>query len=108
MKRVTLAILLVTLASPAKALNRSDAYDSGYKSGENTCQAVWEGAKSKKEARFLGFYHLSSSVSNNIDLIWSIGAKYGTDHAIFQTYYKGRNDGIAPCLKEYKNLPERI
>jgi hypothetical protein len=100
-RKIVIALVLVGIAIPVRALTPQDAEYIGFRAGAETCRSIALGARRMKDV----FLHLRPS-NYDFDFIAWIQT-LPSNHPMNQAYRRGSDKGTAPCIKQLQVLFEK-
>lgn len=107
MKRVILSLLLAVMVSPsATALTKEEAAASGDRSGDLTCQVIWDGARNKTEMAIMQSQRMSRRDDEILHFISQLRKKKGNSHPLVQAYNKASFQAILNCKEEFLRITQ--
>lgn len=107
MKRIILSLLLAVMVSPsATALTKEEAAASGDRSGDLTCQVIWDGARNQHEMVMMQLDRISRRDMEIVSFINRLQQKKGRSHPLVKAYRDASHKALQNCKDEFLRLTE--
>jgi hypothetical protein len=105
-KKFAISLVLVSFASPARAIDEAEAFYYGARLGSTVCESIWNGASSMRSAYMKAYEN--SSIAEKGKLIANIENARGSENQIVKYYHLGSAKELMKCLPEIEKLPDYI